>query len=290
MGIGNSSDSNSFVADNVPLDIWIEVLLNVDDSTLDKCRRVNKTFHSIFHSSSFWTKRCLKYSIIYPKQHLDSVRKVNFKKIYLCKPYGRNLIKNPSGEDGMNHWTYPRHGHNTFIIEQPPCGADNVDGINDFSSCFATSYTWCIKDQFIDLKKEGCDNWVMDELKPTITVSEWVAGRFDCGSINMMKVYLLRNKVSVQNKNLSSWGHEVYNSRGEPHEVENDNNVIDSCEYITCVDQWTGGKWKQITHTFTEYGEGVRYILFQSCGKDTQFWQGHYGSKMAKASVILSFD
>jgi len=38
---------------------------------------------------------------------------------------------------------------------------------------------------------------------------------------------------------------------------------------------------------FQSYGPGVRYIKFYHGGMDTQFWAGHYGSKMSGASVKL---
>lgn len=44
-----------------------------------------------------------------------------------------------------------------------------------------------------------------------------------------------------------------------------------------------------MSHEFENYGEDVRYVVFQSMGKDLQFWAGHFGPKMTKASVILSF-
>jgi hypothetical protein len=38
---------------------------------------------------------------------------------------------------------------------------------------------------------------------------------------------------------------------------------------------------------FHSYGPGVRFIKFYHGGMDTQFWAGHYGSKMSGAFVKL---
>lgn len=38
---------------------------------------------------------------------------------------------------------------------------------------------------------------------------------------------------------------------------------------------------------FKNYGPGVRFIKFYHGGVDTQFWAGHYGSKMSGACVKL---
>ncbi len=56
------------------------------------------------------------------------------------------------------------------------------------------------------------------------------------------------------------------------------------------IDQWKGRHWTEISHQFKDYPENIRFISFKSLGVDNQHWAGHYGSKMAKASVTLSFD
>lgn len=45
----------------------------------------------------------------------------------------------------------------------------------------------------------------------------------------------------------------------------------------------------QVMMTFENYGQGLRYIVFEHEGVDTQFWAGHYGSKMSGGVVKLSF-
>lgn len=37
---------------------------------------------------------------------------------------------------------------------------------------------------------------------------------------------------------------------------------------------------------FNNYGAGVRFILFEHKGQDTQYWAGHYGAKIAGGSVV----
>lgn len=39
-----------------------------------------------------------------------------------------------------------------------------------------------------------------------------------------------------------------------------------------------------------KYSCEVNMIVFQHEGKDTQFWKGHYGSKMAGGVVKIMFD
>jgi F-box protein 6 len=61
------------------------------------------------------------------------------------------------------------------------------------------------------------------------------------------------------------------------------------CHLPSTVEQWVGGRWQEASRVFEDYPVGVRYVSFTSYGKDTQYWAGHYGSKMAKASIRLRF-
>ena len=49
-----------------------------------------------------------------------------------------------------------------------------------------------------------------------------------------------------------------------------------------------GCSWSKVEHTFTNYPDGVVAVNFYHGGTDTQFWAGHYGSKMSGASVTIS--
>lgn len=39
-----------------------------------------------------------------------------------------------------------------------------------------------------------------------------------------------------------------------------------------------------------DYPDGVNKIAFEHEGRDTQFWKGHYGSKMAGGVLKILFD
>jgi F-box protein 6 len=67
-------------------------------------------------------------------------------------------------------------GGNRWAIEDPPQGADRVPQSEEFgnlTSCFATSYQSCSKEQIVDLLSEGVNSKMMDEFQPVIEVSEW---------------------------------------------------------------------------------------------------------------------
>ena len=69
--------------------------------------------------------------------------------------------------------------------------------------------------------------------------------------------------------------------------LDKDYKVLKTYRHSEVTEQWKGGDlgWRKVEHVFRDYGAGVRYVLFLDGGKDTQFWAGHYGSKMAAARV-----
>jgi hypothetical protein len=46
--------------------------------------------------------------------------------------------------------------------------------------------------------------------------------------------------------------------------------------------------WQQISHTFANYGAGVRYVYWEDGGKDVEYWAGHYGTQFDGASLTLT--
>lgn len=44
-------------------------------------------------------------------------------------------------------------------------------------------------------------------------------------------------------------------------------------------------KYFQYKYTFRNYGKGLRRIQILHMGRDTQFWAGFYGTKMARTSL-----
>uniref|UniRef100_A0A915IFX3 F-box domain-containing protein n=1 Tax=Romanomermis culicivorax TaxID=13658 RepID=A0A915IFX3_ROMCU len=128
MGIGSSSPIK-LIDFEIPSDIIFEILLRVDDRTLFKCRLINKEFYSILNSSSFWMAKCSRSNVLFPKKLNDLAEDFspNYRRIYCKEPYGRNLIRNPSGEDETKFWTLVKNGGDGFRIEKPPAGVDVED-------------------------------------------------------------------------------------------------------------------------------------------------------------------
>ncbi|XP_064642396.1 F-box only protein 6-like isoform X2 [Lineus longissimus] len=221
---------------------------------------VCKDWKSIIDRPSIWKLKCLRE---YPNVFfsLGGVPE-DMRTFYFKNPLNRNLIKNAYAMEDKKHWDVD--GYCDFEIQTcfptKAAGSDllKIRGWNGGElKCWATSYMWCGKMQKIDLVSEGCSEFLLDEIRPDIDISEWYAGRHDCGCTFVLEVQLLGADETVIDDFSGEWG----------------------------VVQWKGRAWHQVSHKFTGYKPGVRFIKYTHKGKDTQFWAGHYGPKFTGASV-----
>ncbi len=121
---------------------------------------------------------------------------------------------------------------------------------------FQTSYNWDKKKRIIDLTSLNYDTEVLDAA-PMIYVSEKYRG----GGIDKADKYWF--KVSLLDAN---------------------DNVIDSYDsgILTTIDGV-----QIISHTFSNYGPGVRKIMIEDGGRDAESWAGHYGSLMFGTKIRI---
>ncbi|GAB6029422.1 hypothetical protein CHUAL_005181 [Chamberlinius hualienensis] len=280
-------DYSGFAFTELSPELATLILLHVPDNDLVvNCQLVCKTWKQLIDNYGFWKRKALMKGVHYPKRLAETNFSAHtYRLIAIQNPFKRNLIFNPYGKEAFNGWEKPRtettsendtmlgwHSYShrkrledSFRIEDPPVGADALDTVPELrevaTSCFATSHYKCKKVQCIDLNKLGCTEEVMRFLKPSIYICDWYAARFDCGSYYWLTVSLLdKNKEEVDRFSF------------EDEEA-----------------QWTGCKWSKVEHTFTNI-DRVRYITFNHAGKDSQFWAGHYGSKMTGSTVMLVCD
>ncbi|XP_067226613.1 uncharacterized protein [Chanodichthys erythropterus] len=165
----------------------------------------------------------------------------------------RNLLKNPSAQNGFEGWEIVQNGGDRWLIS----GNNRTFPVSD---CFVTSYGLCLKQQLIDLEKEGYIAVFMDQQQPHIKISDWYAPRSDCGSEYQICVELLDEKK----KPIQTF---------EPEKV--------------FFQQGKSEPWSQMTHVFMDYGPGVRFIRFTHGGKDTKSWKGQHGIQVTYSSVEI---
>ncbi|VDM96030.1 unnamed protein product [Thelazia callipaeda] len=299
----------------IPPEVLTEILIRSGSprSILCVCSLVCHRWCKILSAPGFWIRYMEFQSLNLPPTFLRSEPLLNIKKVSIKQPFGRNLIRNPSGDNGsFDNWQVRENDGDGFIIEKPPVGCSNSSAY-DISTAFATSFGWCSKVQVVDLWREGIEPVFLDEFCPPITVSEYYTCRFDCSSVYLLDVQLLGDgSLSLTNETETSSSPDFYFGLSRPFHVRfSVNNVVwrdvtTDTEVIRCrvMEDWTAttllilttfkvfdldAEWQKIEHTFTNYPKGIRYVFFEHCGKDQQFWAGHYGSKMAKASVVIHY-
>uniref|UniRef100_A0A915PF04 FBA domain-containing protein n=1 Tax=Setaria digitata TaxID=48799 RepID=A0A915PF04_9BILA len=280
----------------IPPQILTEILIRVDNphDIGYVCRR----WRSVLSAPGFWVNYMMYRSLDLPPSSLRSEPSLNVKKVSIKRTFNRNLVRNPSGGDGsLQNWEVGENGGDGFVIEKPPKGC--ADSSIDIPIAFATSYGWCSKFQIIDLWKEGIEPAFLDEFCPPITVSEYCTCRFDCTSIYLLEVQLLYNDHHVHDQVddgsmplafrsipgilVCAQYRRLGRQRVMPRHDETTDTSIIRVRFL----RETG--WQKIEHTFSDYPKGIRYVLFKHSGKDEQFWAGHYGSKMANASVVINY-
>lgn len=267
----------------LPYEASVHILGYVPPLELVKvCTLVSREWRDFLAAPGFW-RQLMKAAGNFSAE-LNSIADVNWPKLCyhtLCEP---NMIKSfgKDGELSFDNWKTSSTQWNVFKLSSRGVRSDRGGGdrwkiencvhpetldVYRENQCsvqnYVTSYNWCCREQVIKLAVIGLSNDIMDKIRPPIEVSEWFSARFDCGSVFCIRVELL-------------------DARKE---------VVKFFEHSVMTDQWMGGElgWRKIRHIFDAYSPGVRFLRFADAGKDTQFWAGHYGSKMAAANARVRF-
>lgn len=281
-----------------------EILLHLFDyipprEIVKVCRLVCKGWRGFFDEASFWQLRMKRRGKYDPR--LDHLSGINWAKLCLYTVHDPNLIKSfdLKGDLSLKPWTLThtdwgnlneqhfkeellasrgdrqqqynrrdRWQRDGWLIEEwiKRDEAKDQQVLKENLGCtknYVTTYFWCCRWQLIDLCNFGFTPEILNEVKPPVHVSEWFCARWDCGSVFNIMVALL----------------------------DKDFKFLETYKHSKKTAQWKGGElgWRKVMHVFRGYKSGVRYVLFVDGGKDTQFWAGHYGSKMAAARVHVDF-
>ncbi|XP_043917712.1 F-box only protein 6-like [Protopterus annectens] len=242
----------------IPNDAVTYILLYVPAAELLAVHRlVCRQWKEIIDGPTLWKKKCQWEGFI-PKTIRRSPK--SWKVFYVLSSLKRNLIRNPSAEENLDGWKIISNGGDKWRIEDLPGDHGTPHPEEHVNKYFVTSFGKCEKEQIIDLNAEGYCSELLDNINPAIVVTDWYAARRDCGSKYNILVQLLSGSLEVL------------------HEF---------CPKTVVIEQWSDACWRKMTHTFKNYGHGVRYVRFNHAGEDTQFWKGWYGIRVTNSSVVV---
>ncbi|XP_056398200.1 F-box only protein 6-like [Hyla sarda] len=247
-----------FDSSRLPEEVLLQILSLVPATDLIRhCALVCTLWRDVIKSPTLWKMKCQDMGYI--SRECTRTPK-DWKVFYYLSSKKRNLLENPCAADGFNSWNIEQNGGNQWKIEDLPGNHGQDHPLQDVTKYFVTSYRPCKKSQLIDLKKMGYGKKLLDLIQPDIVISDWYAARADCGCTYEVHVKLLSEKNKI-----------IKEFQPEP--------VI--------IEQWSDAQWRQMTHTFSNYGPGVRYVYFQHGGQDTQFWAGWYGIRVTNSRVTI---
>ncbi|KAM3911239.1 F-box only protein 27-like [Leptodactylus fuscus] len=263
MGQGDSKESinctNRLDLESFPDEILLMVLSFVPERDLIlNGRLVNKRVKHLIDSPSVWRIKCERENwkeILLAAELCPKIWQI----ACVRKPFSRNLLRNPCGTEGLAHWNVVNGGDGWRV--EPNFAV--VKGAASQTS-FVTSFLWCMKSQIVDLIGEGLTEHFLDAHQPYICISDWYAGRQDCGCAYELKVQLLAvNKQTAL---------QAISIAPDP------------------IPQWNNMQYHQVYYEFRNYSPGVRYVKFAHKGKNTQFWKGWYGARISNSSVTVECD
>ncbi|XP_042700847.2 F-box only protein 17-like isoform X1 [Chrysemys picta bellii] len=177
-------------------------------------------------------------------------------RICILEPFGRNLVRNPCGQDQFSHWQVERGGDG-WKVEENGCPVEDAPA----QTCFTTSFDWCVKSQLVDLLEEGLWEELLDTYQPEIYISDWWGTQRNGGCEYSICVKLL-----------------AANRRTVIAEFQANSDAIQ---------QWNDAQYHQVSYRFRQYGCGVRYVHFLHRGKETHFRPGHYGARITNSTVMV---
>ncbi|XP_062309834.1 F-box only protein 50 [Osmerus eperlanus] len=176
---------------------------------------------------------------------------VDWKFVYEAKPLGRNLLRNPAPH-GVTHDSLPPEPELTGVPrDEPPRSEPEGDYTGWTTSveelpydnsgippgvvvCYMPQFSWFTLEQKIDLKSEGLWDELLDD-QPDILIQD----RYEESQLHE-SIYQLHVKL------LGGDGQVISEHTASPKE--------DLSTY--------SHTWKEVSHVFSGYGKGVRYVHF----------------------------
>ncbi|KAJ0061472.1 hypothetical protein NL108_001947 [Boleophthalmus pectinirostris] len=225
-------------------------------------------------SSGEWKQRCEDEWGLGGAPMPDSV---DWRSVYEAKPFNRNLLKNPSPygltkdvpppEPDLPE--QPDHGPPRFIPEGDFSGWTTSSEVLPYDSsgipagaviCHLPQASWFTMEQMVDLKAEGLWEELLDEFQPEIMIQDW----YEESQLHKF-IYQLHVKLLGADKTTVIDEHTV--------NPEEDLSIYSH-------------NWKEVSHVFSGYGPGVRYVQFLHRLKN-HFLNGFWNTVVTGSSVTI---
>ncbi|XP_029956123.1 F-box only protein 50 [Salarias fasciatus] len=223
---------------------------------------------------SDWKKTCEAEWSLHGAPMPDSR---DWRAVYEARPLGRNLLRNPAPY-GLSKDVPPPEPD---LPEEPVRGPPQTLPDGDFSGwttsvevlpydtsgipegvmiCALPQLSWFTMEQVVDLKAEGLWDELLDEYQPEIAVQDW----YEESQLHQ-SIYQLHVKLLAADKSTVIAQHSA-----TPTEE---------------LGQYSH-TWKEVSHVFSGYGPGVRYVHFQHRLKNS-FLNGFYLTRFTGSSVTV---
>uniref|UniRef100_A0A8C6EK76 F-box protein 2 n=1 Tax=Microcebus murinus TaxID=30608 RepID=A0A8C6EK76_MICMU len=301
----------------LPEPLLLRVLAELPAAELVRaCRLVCLRWKELVDGAPLWLLKCQQEGLA-PEGGAEDERD-HWQQFYFLSKRRRNLLRNPCGEEDLEGWSDVEHGGDGWRVEELPgdCGVEftHDDGVKKF---FASSFEWCRKAQVIDLQAEGYWEELLDTTQPAIVVKDWYSGRCDAGCLYELTVKLLSENEDVlaefssgqvavpQDSDGEGWievSLEGWRRRGGAWALGvgpgpkgwglgprggagRRTGVGDQGEHSGPLGLTLPTSGPQISHTFTDYGPGVRFVRFEHGGQDSVYWKGWFGARVTNSSV-----
>ncbi|XP_060768337.1 F-box only protein 50 [Neoarius graeffei] len=204
---------------------------------------------------------------------------VDWKSVFEKKPLERNLLKN-SAPYGLSHDT-PLPEREVTGERPDPDLPQQFEPTGDFSGwststerlpedtsgippgvvvCFMPVYSWFSLEQRVDLKAEGLWEELLDAFQPDIAIEDW----YEESQLNA-SIYELHVKLLADD--------------GQTVIKEHTYNPTENLEIYS-------HNWKKVSHVFSGYGPGVRYVHFKHKVK-TKFMVEFFNTVVTDSSVVV---
>ncbi|XP_002940404.3 uncharacterized protein nccrp1 isoform X1 [Xenopus tropicalis] len=200
----------------------------------------------------------------------------SWKEIYKHRPFSRNFLKS-SNPEGLSTSLMPPQEPC-----EPPPQKQPLETLGNFSGwkisteeipvdrtkvppgvvvCYLPVYSWCVKEQMVDLLAEGLWPELLDNYQPHIYVLDW----YEDSKLHK-NVYELHVKLLADDKKTVIAQHDLTpenDMSGDPQ------------------------GWNTVSHIFKAYGSGVRYVHFLHKSKDLSVL-GFHRTRVTDSSLFVN--